>query len=176
MRPEQMVKKAVDLNKKSTKRYRRINLDNGKQAFLDIEDFERLKQYKWRCGKAGNNFYALSRVNNKNVSMHGLIMGAKEGYIIDHINGNGLNNKRKNLRFTTKTINALNSSIFAGYSFSKILNKYACRIRCLGTVFCFGNYEKECDAIKVANISRKKFIRVLQQYGEKIAQTERISK
>jgi len=87
------------LNDKSVKS---IPLTQGKFAIVDVEDYDRLAKYKWHTNQDGNNFYAytfLSKGNKKKrVFMHRLLMNAPKGLFIDHIDGNGLNNRKCNLR------------------------------------------------------------------------------
>ncbi len=86
-------------------RYKKIKLTQGKWALVDVEDFDWLSQWKWsaRKGKAGV-FYAQrgKYINGKHLSnyrMHREILNIIDPRIlVDHVNGNGLDNRRKNLR------------------------------------------------------------------------------
>jgi hypothetical protein len=83
-----------------------IPLTQGKVAVVDEEDFDRLNKHKWYACKNGNTFYALrkSNVNGKRLTilMHREILGLKPGDPgVDHRDGNGLNNRRKNLRLAS---------------------------------------------------------------------------
>jgi len=86
---------------------KRIKLTQGKFALVDDADFEWLNQWKWCADESGNTCYALRAKSCKvgRIRMHCLIMGARQGYEIDHINDNGLDNKRLNLRFCTHAEN-----------------------------------------------------------------------
>ena len=90
-----------------------IPLTQGKFAIVDAKDYEWLSQYKWYANQDGNNFYAytfLTKGNKKKrVFMHRLIMNAPKGLCIDHIDINGLNNRRSNLRPCTPAQNVQNS-------------------------------------------------------------------
>jgi HNH endonuclease len=81
-------------------------------ALIDDEDFDRVSRYKWRAAsRKGGNLYvsATSQVYPATHQlMHRFILKAKEDQIIDHINGNVLDNRRQNLRFCTSSENALN--------------------------------------------------------------------
>ena len=85
-----------------------IILTQGKIALVDDEDYEILNQYKWHANKIGNTYYAL---RNYNVYMHREITKPTEGMETDHIDRNGLNNQKSNLRIVTKRGNALNKSV-----------------------------------------------------------------
>jgi hypothetical protein len=83
-----------------------IQLTQGKVALVDDEDFEHLNNVKWRAQKdKDSNYYALY----KGGMMHRLIMNVSDIRIqIDHIDGNGLNNQRFNLRPCSASQNAMN--------------------------------------------------------------------
>lgn len=94
---------------------REIQLTQGKAALVDDEDFEWLNQSKWRAGLTGKTFYARTHIKKhgggyRNVLMHRLIMGNPEGKSIDHIDGDGLNNQRHNLRICSVAQNAHNAT------------------------------------------------------------------
>jgi len=73
------------------------------QALIDKEDFNKIKDSKWRFG----NGYL--RESKKNEFLHQRIMGSKPGYVIDHINLNKLDNRKINLRYATTSQNAQNN-------------------------------------------------------------------
>lgn len=86
-----------------------IQLKRG-TAIVDEQDFDKIKDYKWSsifCGKAKSP-YAVSSHFGKIVYMHRIVMGAKSDQFVDHIDGNGLNNSRENLRFATTSQNNMN--------------------------------------------------------------------
>jgi hypothetical protein len=91
-----------------------IQLSQGKVALVDDEEFEQLNKYKWTTTYNMNgNFYATrNEYNGKKVNrikMHRHLLGLHDARIlVDHIDGNGLNNQRKNLRIATKAQNAKN--------------------------------------------------------------------
>lgn len=97
---------------------RKIRLTQGKYALVDDEDFEWLNQWKWFADKVGNIWYASRGLYNKELHkhtkmlrMHRLIMKDPKGKLIDHLNGNGLNNQKKNLRVCGKSDNAKNCKV-----------------------------------------------------------------
>jgi hypothetical protein len=96
-----------------------ISLTQGKATFVDDEDFESLSQWKWCAAWDGRNWYAVradrSGDRPRSVRMHRVIMGEPKGGI-DHINGDGLNNQRGNLRLATKSQNGGNSRKRSGCS------------------------------------------------------------
>lgn len=88
-----------------------IQLKHG-TATVDEQDFDKIKDYKWSsifCGKAKAP-YAVSSHFGKIVYMHRIVVDAKSDQFVDHIDGNGLNNSRDNLRFATTSQNNMNQS------------------------------------------------------------------
>lgn len=85
-----------------------IKLTQGKFAQVDPEDFDHLNQFKWFYEKTG---YACRRVNGRSIRMHRFVMNAPEGMEVDHINGDGLDNRQSNLRICTHKENLRNVKI-----------------------------------------------------------------
>ena len=85
-----------------------IPLPQGKFTLIDKEDFERVNKFKWQYHPRLNLEYAKGRVNGKVVYLHRFLTNAKKGVEIDHINGNGLDNRRGNLRFASHKQNIAN--------------------------------------------------------------------
>ena len=88
-----------------------IPLTQGKVAVIDIRDSEQVLRYRWRAAKTGYVWYAEAHAPNKDgkqrtFRMHQLIMGQPPvGHEVDHIDSNGLNNRRSNLRWATRRQN-----------------------------------------------------------------------
>lgn len=136
---------------------RRIPLTHGKFAIVDPDDYDRLSQHNWRCTFDGNTYYAYTfcykNRKNKKVFMHRLILNAPKGLIVDHIDGNGLNNRKKNLRLCTWRQNAFNrgpkqnsSSRYKGLSWQRQYNKWYARISYKGKGIYLGRYDDETEA------------------------------
>lgn len=93
----------------------KVKLTKGKEAVIDNLDFDLISKYKWRYGFGGmGGEYAVTG-NGKGsptIRMHRLILGAKKGQIIDHVDGNGLNNMRKNLRIVSSLESSQNKGIY----------------------------------------------------------------
>lgn len=96
---------------------REIPLTRGYVAIVDDEDYERVAAFKWqarlRVGKpayAIRTDYGLGRRNKRTISMHRFILGLghKDAVLADHVDGDGLNNVRANLRMATMSENARN--------------------------------------------------------------------
>lgn len=98
-----------------------IRLTRGKVTLVDASDYEFLNQFKW-CAVLGPSgiWYAARthgpRHNQTYVKMHRLIMDALPDQLVDHKNGDGLDNKRINLRICTHQENARNQRKTRGTS------------------------------------------------------------
>lgn len=82
-------------------------------ALVDDEDFERISRYKWCLwsSKKRTQRYAIRHEAGKTIWMHRFIMNAPRGREVDHRNGNGLDNRRDNLRLCTHAENLHNSGL-----------------------------------------------------------------
>jgi len=93
---------------------KKIKLTQNKYTLVDNEDFEVFNKYTWCAVKDGNTFYAQKTTSKKDgstttVRLHREIMKPPKELMIDHIDRDGLNNRRSNLRFCTNTQNQMNS-------------------------------------------------------------------
>jgi hypothetical protein len=86
-----------------------IQLTLGKVAIIDDEDFEMVSKYKWFAQKKRNSFYVKRSDWRKGkvigIYLHRYILNAPKGIVVDHINGDPLDNRRCNLRFCTTRLN-----------------------------------------------------------------------
>lgn len=94
--------KKIQLNRKFK------NVTNGYVVLVDDEDFEWLNKTRWNIFTKKYTSYASGTVNKKHVLMHRIIMMAEKGQEVDHIDGNGLNNQKSNLRVCTHQQNMTN--------------------------------------------------------------------
>lgn len=85
-----------------------IQLTGGLHAFVDDEDYEELNKKSWYAhSDSREKTYAATKSEGKVTYMHRIIMGNPDDKV-DHINGNGLDNRRENLRISTSQENARN--------------------------------------------------------------------
>lgn len=89
-------------------------------AVVDLEDYERVNRYRWHALRLPHATYAQGRVRLDGqavrISMHRFIMDAPTGLDVDHIDHDGLNNHRSNLRVATRSMNLGNMRIATGGS------------------------------------------------------------
>lgn len=136
-----------------------IKLTRGKVALVDDDMFDYLSQFKWQALKHYNTFYAVRGGKRKDgkrplIRMHIEIMGEKDGCIIDHRDGNGLNNCRENMRHITQRQNIqcqhrLKSSKYPGVYWSKAAQKWHVQIMLNGSKKYLGIYADEHEAFLV---------------------------
>lgn len=96
---------------------------------IDIKNLEKVSLYNWYSHKAGKKIYVRGYLkgNRKSglVYLHHVILEKpKDGFEIDHIDGNGMNNCLDNLRIVTRSQNNLNRKNVKGYYFSKSHGAY----------------------------------------------------
>ena len=141
-----------------------IPLTQGKVAIVDDEDYKYLSQFKWCAHKVYNIFYAVRNIREdgkqKTLQMHTAILGRKDGFECDHINGNGLDNRRSNLRLVTHRQNEQNrhkkkTSKYPGIYWNKQNKKWEALIRINGKRIHLGLFNDEykaylayCKAVK----------------------------
>lgn len=94
---------------------KKICLTQGRFALVDEEDFEYLIQRKWHVQKGRSTFYAIANkgIFPKPILMHRMVLNAPAGTLVDHINGNGLDNRRENLRLCTPHENQRNHKLYS---------------------------------------------------------------
>ena len=112
---------------------KQIILTQGKVALVDDLDYEYLINWKWHACKGGRTFYAARSiiVNNTyvKVTMHRQILQHIDNKnVIDHIDHDGLNNQRVNLREATHSQNGANRRSHINSS-SKYLGVFYCKKR-----------------------------------------------
>ena len=138
-----------------------IELSQNKVALVDDGDYEWLNQWKWHASKSGNNFYAVKtspRINNKQTRtlMHRMVLelAKGDGIEVDHINRNGLDNRKSNLRIVKHSVNCQNHSGYShnssgnnGVSWDKLCNKWRAYIRLNNKFIHLGLFKDIGDAI-----------------------------
>lgn len=143
-----------------------IKLTQNKYAIVDDEDFEKLSEYKWYYSHG----YAKrdSKINGKKtrIYMHRLIMKDPSGFMIDHIDGNKLNNTKLNLRKCNNMENVRSqrkniirgkTSIYKGVYFDKNRKLFSSSITVNRKVINLGRFTNEIDAAKEYNKAALKY-------------------
>lgn len=139
----------------------KIKLPSGDIAKVSKSDMDSVSGYKWYVRTYPNSKYVRSSEvdsSKKTVLMHHVILGKPpKGYVVDHINGNGLDNRRENLRFVTRSQNAMNargkinSKTAKGVSYCNKHKKYRARITKDYKTHFIGYFETENQAVAAYN-------------------------
>lgn len=119
-------------------------------AIVDDDDYEYLIKYNWTAITSRKTLYAIRSLDGKR--MHRIIMKSPDNLQVDHINGNGLDNRKCNLRNCTPSINQRNRGVnknnkcgIKGAVYKS--GKYQVTI-CLGKKqFYLGRYKNKGEAI-----------------------------
>lgn len=131
-----------------------IKLTKGKIALVDDNDYDYLIQFSWHAMMTKCNCYAgrkTPRPEGKTIFMHRELMGIANELQVDHIDHDGLNNQRSNLRITSFSGNARNTSSRKN-STSKYLGVCVYKKYIIATIFYngrkhhIGHFKTEEDA------------------------------
>lgn len=145
---------------------RQIPLGRGLFATVDARDYKKLCQYKWYAIRGVSTVYAMCRINGRTVYMHRMIMRPRRGYVVDHKDGNGLNNRRCNLRECTARQNHANrgprggSSKFVGVF--RVGKKWEARLVYRGKYHGLGRFD---DPVAAAKARDRKAVEVNGPYA-----------
>lgn len=142
-----------------------VSTTRGPKVFAKIspQDAARILQYKWRFiqnkkGRVGQTIrYAVAQEKRDGIyvrlKMHRLILDAPEGTHVDHINGDGLDNRRENIRICTPQLNQANSrkhivgsSRYKGVAWSAAARKWRAYIAVDRKQTHLGLFESEVEA------------------------------
>lgn len=134
---------------------RYIKVSQGYSAVVDNEDYDRLIVYRWYALKTKYKIYAK---NENHVLMHRMVLNHESRLDIDHKNGNGLDNRKKNLRICTRSQNNYNQKPRNNRKYKGVrqhYNKWVARIRYKGREIHLGSYETEELAARAYDVAAK---------------------
>lgn len=139
-----------------------IQLTRGLVALVDDEDYELVTQYKWHASKRGPNLWYAAvghPLFGGSRYLHRFIVGAKAGQQVDHIDRNGLNCCKSNLRIVTHSQNMMNRgpkagsvSRYKGVCWHRHYQKWYAQI----SSKCIGYYDDVHEAARAYNEAAKK--------------------
>jgi hypothetical protein len=152
---------------------KKIPLTQGKFAIVDDEDFAMLSVYKWHCMGDGWNVYAVrcpqrkeytTRNTRKSIRMHRVILGYTGKLVVDHINGDSLDNRKKNLRICSHRDNIINSGMrknntsgFKGVTWREKNHRWVVTIQTGERQIEIGTFVDKIEAAIAYNDAAKKY-------------------
>jgi len=144
-----------------------IATNDGSKILVDEDDYEKFSQYKWQYKLSrANKSYAcrgkyVGNYKSKKLYLHREIMNCPKGKVVDHINGNTLDNRKCNLRIGTQRQNTQNSSSregstskYVGVHIHKLTGKWRAQIKINGKIKSLGLFCSQEEAYQ----SRLKYI------------------
>lgn len=146
---------------------RTIELGRGYTTVVDEDDYDKLSQYNWSVDERSHTTYVKRSVYEGGIRtgteiMHRLIMDAPEDMQVDHINGDGLDNRKENLRLCSQKQNLMNkrsvvdsSSKHKGVCWDKGSSKWRAYIQVDKKKKHLGYYTDELAAASAYNEAAK---------------------
>lgn len=148
---------------------REISLTQGKVALVDDEDYEKLNYFSWSLISSPGKLYArrVIKVNNeqKAILMHREIMNAPKHMQVDHVNNDGLDNRKENLRLATNQQNKFNQKAahknnklgIKGVRWHEKAKKFQARIQVDKKIMHLGLFDILADADQSYRIAENKY-------------------
>lgn len=140
----------------------RIPLNKGLEAVVAIADLPKVEGFNWRVVWNGYTHYAVRTELGKSILMHREIMEAPSGVEVDHVDRDGLNNRRDNLRLATRSQNCVNRGLaknntsgFVGIVWHKQSSKWNARIKVDGVRRSLGYYHTKEEASAAYKSARR---------------------
>lgn len=144
-----------------------LTLVNGHECLVDLEDIDIAMARRWMARADRGTHYAMASIyengdgTSRKTSLHREIMGAKKGEIVDHINGDGMDNRRSNLRIVSahqnqhnrRGPNRDNTSGYMGVSFDSFAGKYKASIRIDGKQVSLGRFDNPRHAALIRDMA-----------------------
>lgn len=155
---------------------KKIKLTQGRVCKVDDEDYNSLIKFKWQGLKLRHTTYARTGIHKgykdgkrltDTILMHRLIMNAPQGLQVDHIDHDGLNNQKNNLRLCKNSENQMNQGVcknnksgYKGVSFNKRRSVWLSFIHVNNKTKYLGSFKSPENAAIAYNIFAEK------HYGE----------
>lgn len=147
---------------------RTMLLTRGQVVLVDDDDYMWLSQWKWSADSNGNRWYAIRMVKteegqDKKIYMHRQILNAPPGVLVDHINHDGLDCRKENMRLCSVSQNnhnqrrsSANTSRYKGVTWDKNRNKWMAKIKADGRHIYLGRFVNEIEAAQAYDQAARK--------------------
>ena len=152
--------------------YYEIVINHKENIIIDKDQKDKVDQCTWRPDKRRDICYGRTSINDVTKRIHQLIFPTGPGKEVDHIDGNGLNNKNTKLRECTRAENQMNrskqvscSSIYKGIYLAKRENKWHVRIKTNGTCISLGYFINEKEAAQAYDIKAYELFKDFAKYN-----------
>jgi len=171
VRPDGLCRSFHPRRKRTARRARRtpsgddvcfVALTQGRFGMVEARDFKRLSRYKWCVSLCTRKYYARRRSKGKTIFMHREIMRPPKNMVVDHVEGNGMNNCRSALRVCTRLENGHNSkpsgrsSRFKGVSYNDALDTWEAAICIDSEMVSIDHFDTEIEAARAYDrVARK---------------------
>lgn len=150
---------------------KQVRVGQGAYAIVDDCDYELVSKYTWKAKRDKSNIYAIAAVwvdgKRTTIRMLRVILATQPSATVDHINGNGLDNRRDNLRLCSHSENNRNrqkrgkfTSMYKGVHLPTGRNRWDASIKVDGKTMRLGSFVSEIDAAKAYDMAAREY------YGE----------
>lgn len=123
---------------------------------IDKNILSKIKNHKFHKTQYG---YVATKIDNKIIFLHHLILPIKDGLEVDHINNNKLDNRRCNLRLVTRSQNQMNIKTSKGVCWDKSSKSWMARITVNYKRIYLGCFKDEKQALKARRNAEKIYFR-----------------
>jgi hypothetical protein len=138
---------------------RKISLTQGKTALVSDEDYERVSQRKWIARVTWQGHWYAYESGNPWLSMHEFIAKPGSGKIVLHLNDDGLDNRRENLKVGTNSDNQhLRWREAKGYHWESSRKKWKAMISIDYKPIFLGRFDREEDAAQAYQEAKQKVL------------------
>lgn len=147
-----------------------VKMTNSDNVMIcDADVWNKYNGFGWYEHK--DTQYAITNINGRKQRFHQLVIPKKDGFVIDHINHNKLDNRRENLRYATSQVNSLNSKLsktnksgYKGVSQNK-KGKWVAYIWVNYKSHYLGTYDTKEEAVQTRKKAEEIYIKPLIENG-----------